>query len=212
MKKIIVIGSGGHAKVVIDIIHQMNAHKIIGVTTNSLEVNSSFCGYPILGDDSVLEKYKMNDGIMHIAMGVGGFKDNIIRKKIYTNVKSLGMTFINVIHPHSIISKSTQIGEGVTIYPGVVINTDVKIGNNVIIATGATIDHETIIEDNVLVSTGATIGAYTLIKDGALLALGSKIISGLTIGSNSLIAAGSVVVKDVESNQKVFGIPAKVKQ
>ncbi len=211
MTEIIIIGSGGHAAVVIDIIHQMTTFTIYGVTSLSLKKGSSFCGYPVLGDDSVLEDITTQTGITHLAMGIGGFKDNIHRTKIYNELKSKGFIFINAIHPFSSISSTAKIGEGVTVYPGAIINTEVKIGNNVIIATGASIDHETTIEENVLISSGSVIGAYTLIKNGTMIALGSKIISGLIIGSNSLIAAGAVVVNDVPDNSRVYGVPAKAK-
>ena len=80
-KKVIVIGDGGHAKVVIDIIHEMQKYDIIGVT--SLNCNlKEFCGYPILGDDSILLEY-LKQGVNNIAMGIGGFKDNKLRTKLY---------------------------------------------------------------------------------------------------------------------------------
>lgn len=207
MKKIIVIGDGGHAKVVIDIIKDMNEFEIVGITSTSDQ--TVFRGYPILGNDSILDKDEYKDCVL--AMGLGGFKDNIMREKVFNLIKSKGYCFANIIHPSAVISKTARFGEGIVVFPGVVINTDVEIGNNSIIATSSSIDHETIIGNHVLVSAGVTVGAYSVIKDGALLALGSKVISGITIGQNSLIAAGAVVTKHVEDNKKVFGIPAKEK-
>ena len=209
-KEVIVLGSGGHAKVVIDILCEMINYKIIGVTSTNLKQGSSFQGYEVLGDDNVLPLYKQN-GIKHVAMGIGGYRHNNLRKTVFQKIKILGFEFANVIHPKSILSKTSKLGEGVTIFPGAIINTEVKIGDNVIIATGASIDHETIIENHALVSAGVTIGANAMIKESALLALGSKVISGVTIGSNSLVAAGAVVVNDIRDNQQVFGLPAKEK-
>lgn len=208
MKKVIIIGSGGHAKVVIDIIQEMGEFNIIGITSESLLKGDLFLGYEVLGNDDVLQNYT-NDSQVLVAMGLGGYVNNTLRSKVYADVKKIGLSFINVIHPNSFISKTSELGEGVTVFPGVIINSHVQIGNNVIIATGATIDHETIIGNHVLISAGVTIGAYTVIKDQVLLALGSKVISGLKIDENALIAAGAVVVKNVNANSKMFGIPAK---
>jgi sugar O-acyltransferase (sialic acid O-acetyltransferase NeuD family) len=208
MEDIILLGSGGHAKVVVDILKKMNKYRIIGVTSVSMEAGSLFMGYPVIGDDSVLTTYK-EKGITLVAMGLGGYRNNEARGKLYGFVKELGLNFVSVIHPSAVISDSSLLGEGVAIFPGVVLNTEVKVGNNVIIATGSTIDHETIIEDHVLISAGVTVGAYSHIKESALLALGSKIISGVTIGQNSLVAAGAVVVNNIPDNTRVFGIPAK---
>ena len=210
MKKVIVIGSGGHAKVVIDILHEMEDIEILGITSNSLSVNSFFLGYQVLGDDDVLTQFANQN--CFIAMGLGGYKDNNLREKVYNYVKGLGFNFINAIHPKSIISKTVKLGESVVIFAGAVLNTEVQIGNNTIVLTGSTIDHETIVGNNVLISAGVTIGAYSKINDNSLLALGSKIISGITIGRNAVVAAGAVVIRDVPDNDTVFGIPAMPKE
>lgn len=207
MKKIIVIGSGGHAKVVIDILHEMNSAEIHGIISPSLPSGTNFFGYKILGDDEILKKLSCSEYL--IAMGIGGFRDNNLRTNLYLKIKNEGFSFINPIHPKAIISRSSIIGESVTIFPGAIINTEVNIGNNSIIATGASIDHETTIGDNVLISAGVTIGAYVNIKDNALLALGSKVVSGIIVGEKSLVAAGAVVVNNVDDNEIVLGIPAK---
>jgi sugar O-acyltransferase (sialic acid O-acetyltransferase NeuD family) len=210
MKKVIVIGSGGHAKVVIDILQEMKGVAIAGVTSNSIAKNSIFCGIPVIGEDIVIKDY-VNKGNYFAAMGLGGYRDNYLRERVFHFIKNLGMSFINAIHPSAIISKTVKLGEGVVIFPGAVINTDVRIGNNTIIATGSTIDHETVVGDHVLVSAGVTIGAYSQIMEGVVLALGAKVISGVTIGANSLIASGAVVIKNIEDNKRVYGIPAKEK-
>lgn len=214
MKKIIIIGDGGHAQVVIDIINEMilSGEKLIikGVTSVSRPRGEKFMEHEILGNDDELINYK-NDKDILIAIGVGGFRDNRLREKIYNTIKEIGFDFLNVIHPSAILSKTTILGKGIVIFPNVVINTNVRIGNNSIIATSASIDHNTIIEDNVLVSAGVTVGADSIIQKGSLLALGSKVVSSVRIGKNVLVAAGAVVVNDVDDNQIVFGVPAKSK-
>lgn len=209
MKNVIVIGSGGHAKVIVDIIHSMDKFKIIGVTSQSLKIGESFLGYKIIGDIDVLSEFNPEECL--IAMGIGGFRDNLVRKKNFVAVKGMGFSFLNVIHPSAIISKTCLFGEGIVIFPGVVLNTDVFVGDNSIIATGSTIDHETVIAKHVLVSAGVTIGAYSKINDSALVALGAKVISGINIGANSIVAAGAVVIKDVQNNVIVYGTPAMPK-
>lgn len=207
-EKVILIGTGGHALIMIDIINAMNKYKIIGVTTKNPDQTSFFEGIPVIGDDDVLKSYKQK-GINSVAIGIGGFINNSARKAIYNRIKGLGFNVIRAIHPQSVISPTALLGEGVTIFAGVIINPYVKVGDNVIIATGATIDHETEIENHILVSAGVTIGGYTLIKEGALIALGAKIISGIKVGKNAFVAAGAVVVKNVPDEASVYGIPAK---
>ena len=209
MKKVIVVGGGGHAKVVIDILEVVGEYKIVGIIDKKLKAGDILFGYPVLGNDDVLPGL-LRDGITCVAMGIGGFVDNKLRKQIYIKIKSWGFTFVNAIHPSCIIMPGGSVGEGVVMFPGVVVNSSVIIGNNVILATGSTTDHETVIEDHVLVSAGVSVGAYTRIQEQALIAIGATIVSGVNIGKSSLVAAGAVVLKDVPDSTRVVGIPARV--
>jgi len=206
-EEVIIVGAGGHAKIVIDILQDLNQYKILGVTSKEKN-KKEFYGLPVLGDVDVLETF-YEKGVKNISIGVGGFKDNEIRTFIFEKLYKKGFKIINVIHPNAVVAKSVLLGKGVTIFAGVILNSDVRIGNNVIIATAATVDHETTVGDHSLISAGVTIGANTIIGKGTLCALGSKIISGVTIGEKVLVAAGAVVVNNISDNSKVFGVPAK---
>lgn len=208
-EQILLIGSGGHALIVANIIEEMDGFEIIGIITNS-EDKHPLLDYPILGNDDCL-KVHLNNGIKKVALGIGGYTNNQLRAKVFSNLKEMGFEIITAIHPKSTIAKGVLIGEGSCIFAGVILNPAVVIGKNSIVATGSTIDHETKIADHVLVSAGATIGANVSIDDHVLCALGTKVISGIHISKNSLIAAGAVVVNHLPENSKVFGVPAKQK-
>jgi sugar O-acyltransferase (sialic acid O-acetyltransferase NeuD family) len=206
-EKIILIGSGGHALIVADIIESSTNYQIIGVVTKDSNIKE-FRGYPILGNDDVLDYYKQN-GIKNIAFGIGAYKTNDFRELVFNSLKAKGFNIVTLIHKSAIICSNVEIGEGCIVFPGVIVNTSAKIGNNVIIATSSSIDHETILEDHVLISAGVTIGAYSKIKRKTIIALGAKVISGIEIGEDVLIGAGSVVVKDCKEPGIYLGIPAK---
>lgn len=209
--KVVVIGASDHAAVVIDILETMEKFEIIGVTSDDTDKVSKKIRYPLLGTNDILKKIK-KQGIQYAAIGVGGYRDNKSRKKIYIMLKELGFECTSNIHPSAIISRYSRIGEGCTIFPGVIINTGATIGNNVIVATGSTIDHDTIIHDHVLISAGVSIGGNDIIGEGTLVAIGATTISGINIGSECLIAAGSTVVNNLPDNTKVFGTPAREKK
>jgi FlaA1/EpsC-like NDP-sugar epimerase len=105
---VVVIGSGGHAKVVIDILELMGTYEVVGVTSKDSGLGSSFFGYPVLGTDDVLPGL-MEKGINHAAIGIGGLKDNRLRKKIFEKIKSLGFEMVTAVHPSVIISPSVKI-------------------------------------------------------------------------------------------------------
>ena len=162
-EKVVLLGSGGHAKCVLDILEEMDSYEIIGVTTKD-EAKKDFCGYPVLGNNETLQDLYM-EGIRHIALGVGGYTDNNQRKALYTKLKQLGFSVVSAIHPSAMISKTVSLGEGNVIFSGVIIIPDAQVGNNVIVASGSNIGHEVIIEDHVLISTGVTLGANIKIQD-----------------------------------------------
>lgn len=210
-EKIVVIGAGDHAAIVIEILELLGTYEIVGVTSDDLNRINKKIKYPLLGSNDIL-KNLLKKGVEHAAIGIGGYRENISRKRAYLKLKKIGFTITTNIHPSAIISKNTTIGEGCTIFAGVVINTGATIGNNVIIATGSHIDHDTIIHDHVLISAGVNIGGNDEIGEGTLVAIGATIISGITIGSNCLIAAASTVINDIADNTTVYGSPAREKK
>ncbi len=209
MEKVIVIGDGGHAKVVIDIIECENKYEIIGVTSKD-KTHGKFFGYDILGNDSVLIDY-FKKGIKNVAIGVGGFTDNVLRKKIFEKLDAIGFNIINAIHPSAVVSKYAKLGRGVVIFPNASINTDAILKDNVILVTNSSVDHESVIESHVLISAGVTVGANVSVGEGSLLGIGATVVSEKKIGKNTLVAAGACVVKDIGNNLRVFGIPAREK-
>ena len=209
-EKIIIIGTGKHAKVVTDILEDMNKYQISGFISEENHKNGEFLGYPLLGNDASLLEMFNNGEIINAAIGIGGWENyNKLRKQIYLKVNKIGFQLPNVIHPTAIISKNVIMGKANVIFPGVIMNTEVVLHNNIVIATGATIDHETTIKDNVLVSAGVTVGGNVEIGEDCLLSLGSKVVSDLKIQKNVIIAAGAVVVKDCPDSGQYIGIPAK---
>lgn len=207
-RPVIVIGAGGHARVVIDTLETTDQYRIAGIVDKQLPVGDTCCGYPVLGNDDALPGL-YREGITDAAIGVGAFSDNRRRKELFTRVKALGFHIPNIIHPSVVMMKSVTLGEGVVMYPGVVINSAVRIGHDVIVVTGATIDHETVVEDHALISAGVHVGAYTAIREGALIAIGATIVSGVEIGRDAFVAAGAVVVRDVPAGARVMGVPAR---
>lgn len=208
-EKLIIIGNGGHARMLLDFIEEKNRYDIIGVTSNEKNV-TDFYGYPVLGNDEILPLF-YNQGVRNVVIGIGGFTNNIIRKKAFMFAITIGYKVERIIHSSAIVSKYARLNDGIVVMPNVVINNDVQIGQNCIIANSAVISHETIIEDHVLISAGVTIGGYARIGEGSLIALGAKVVSGAIIGKNVLVAAGSVVTKNIPDGMTVYGIPAKPK-
>lgn len=208
MEKIILIGAGGHTKVLIDVINSKKEFSIEGLIDKNIEAEL-IDNYSVIGTDEDLNKiYK--DGISFAFIGVGGLVDSQIRNKIYKNLKNIGYKLPVLIHKNAIVSENTIIGEGTCIMPGCVINSGVRIGKNSIVNSGAIVEHDCIIGENVHLSPGSVLGGNVNINNNTHIGLGAKIIQGIKIGKNVTIGAGAVVINDIEDNAVVVGVPGKI--
>ncbi|KAJ52331.1 UDP-perosamine 4-acetyltransferase [Clostridium tetanomorphum] len=208
MKKIVLIGAGGHCKVVIDIIKSRNEYEIIGVTEKQL-VKDNVAGIPILGDDSILQQL-YSHGVEYAFICIGAINNLGLRNKIYKNLKEIGFKLPVIRHITSVISPRTSIDEGTCIMPGAIINSDTIIGKNCIINTSSVVEHDCKVGDNCHISPGAVIaGGVEILKDTHI-GLGSRVIESVKIGSNVIIGAGATVINNVENNMVAVGVPAKV--
>ncbi len=206
--KIIFVGGGGHAKVLIDLIRKSQKFRIIGILDPRLEKRKMISGIPVLGSDDLLPVF-FRKGVKNVCIAIGSVRDNNKRKQIYKKVRRLGFKVPYLIHPHSIVSENnTVISDAVQIMAGAVIQTDVSLGENTIINTGAIVEHDCSVGRHVHVCPGSVISGGCEIGDGAFIGAGATIIQGLKIGKGSLVGAGSVVIRDIPDGATVKGAPA----
>lgn len=209
--KSIMIGAGGHAKCLIDILLRQDEYELVGIIGREDEQIDELLGFPVFKGDAYLQEF-WNQGVRNISIGIGGYRNNSNRKNIYLKLKALGFQLINLVDPTAVIAKGVTLGDGVVIFPGVFTNPDVRIGSNVVIYHGSAICHDSVVNDHVLISAGVTIGASCSIGEGTLFALGSTTVSGIRIGADILVAAGAVVTCDILEPGTYLGIPAKLRQ
>lgn len=204
--QLIIVGDGGHAKVIIDIIRHSTDYVIIGVTSGKTD-NKNIMNIPVIGSDEQLTDI-FDNGVENVFIAIG---DNKKRSDLAIYSRKIGFNLINAISKHTYISPNVELGKGIAIMPGVVINPDSMIGDNSIINTGSTIDHDCRISCNVHIGPGCNLAGKVTIGEGAFLGIGCKCIPGITIGPWSIIGAGSVIVNDVPPFSKVYGVPGKVR-
>jgi len=205
--KIVIIGVGGQARIVYEILSYNRNVEVVAFVDNVIHGSDEhIMGIPVLGDHSVLPKLIKN-GVTGAIIAIG---DNNIRAAHFEKLKGMGLELVNAIHPTACIAPSAKIGSGVTVAMGAIISTGTEIRNNVIINTGAIIDHENEIEDHVHVGPGCSIAGRVTIKKGAFIGIGSVVKEYLTIGENTIIGAGSVVLEDIPDNVVAVGAPAKI--
>ncbi len=204
MKKIIVIGAGGHSRSVCDIILQEPDNTIIGLIDSP--ENKGFWGIDILGNDDVLPEILRKGYATYAFVAIG---DNQKRHKISQQLEAIGYTFFNAISPSAFISPHAQLGEGIAVMPGATIGPNAKIGSGCIINTNASVDHDDQIGEYCHIAPGVTICGTVAIGDETFIGAGAKVIDGITIGSGNMIGAGAAVIKDLPNNCTAVGVPAK---
>lgn len=210
MEKIVLVGAGGHCKVIIDIIKSNNAYEIIGITDKCTK-EKALLDISIIGDDNKLkEVYKQ--GIKNAFLCIGALGNLNLRNKIYKNLKEIGFNLPVLIHNTAIVSKYATIGEGTCIMPGVIINSGAKIGKNCIINTGVIIEHDCVIEDNCHISPRAVLGGGVSIDKNTHIGIGATVIQGVNIGCNVTLGAGAVAIRPIPNNVVALGIPSKVRK
>ena len=205
----IVVGSSGHAKVVIDCIEKENKYEIIGLLDRFKEVGSSSFGYKIIGKEedlqNLIKKHKIEGGI--IAIG-----DNFIRYTVYDKIlKDVPQfNFIKVIHPSAQIARNVLIGKGTVIMANTTISSEATVGNFCIINNNSSLDHDSEMLDYSSLAPGSSTGGNVKIGLFTAVSLGAKVIHGITIGEHTIIGAGSNVIKDIPEYVVAYGNPAKV--
>lgn len=207
MRKLILFGSGGHAKVVASIVEEYKDIKLEFVVSKEIKAFSNKKLKIIREDNYILKNYeKFKDYYFFVGIG-----DNKIRKKIQNLLILNKFKILTIISKKTYIHHSVRIGKGTVVMPGVVVEPDVKIGQGVIVNTGATLDHDCIIDNFVHVAPGCNLAGNVIIKEGAFLGIGTKAIPKVRIGKWVVVGAGSVIVDNINDFSFGYGVPYKVK-
>lgn len=208
MKEIVLIGGGGLARILLDLIRTLSEYEIVGILDSQLKVGQVIQGVSVLGSDDLLAKLYA-DNVKNACVAVGSIKAGNRRKMLYEKARRIGFTMPSLIHPQAIISKNTEIQDGVCIMAGTIIQTGSSIGENVLIYSGAIVEHDCQIERNSHICPGAILAGGCIIGKNSFIGAGATVIQGIKTGSDVTVGAGSVVISDVPDGVTVKGVPAK---
>lgn len=203
MKDLVIIGAGGHGRVVADIAQKSGTYDTILFLDDENEKETM--GLPVVGKASDAEKY-INTEDIFVAIG-----NNDIRAKFIEGLIEMGARIPTLIHPSAVIGACVEIGAGTAIMAGAVVNPCVKIGKGVILNTCCSVDHDCVVGDYCHVSVGAHVSGTVYIGEKVWIGVGSAIKNNISICANSIIGAGAVVVKDITEEGTYIGVSAKKK-
>jgi len=201
-RTLIIIGAGGHGKVVADIAEKSKQWGKICFLDDNPSIQ--YAGrYEVLGVVADAKKY-VGDGGFFVAIG-----DNSIRQKVQSDFERQGFAAATLIHPNAVIASDVEIGSGTVVMAGVVVNSGTKIGKGCIINTSASVDHDCTINNYVHISPGAHLAGNVYVGERNWIGLGSLIINNLILFRDCTIGAGAVVIHNIDESGTYVGLPAR---
>lgn len=207
MDKLVVIGGGGHAKVVISILKKSGEFELIGYVDR--EDKGSVLGLDYLGSDKAAESLLTDRDVSKAALGIGQLDDSSLRRDIASRLMKAGFSFPPVISPDAIVNEGVEIAEGTVVMDGVIVNTGTMISRFCIINTRASIDHDCTIGEFAHIAPGVTLSGGVEIGADVLVGTGASIIQYKKIADNVIIGAGSGVWGDIDDPGIYGGVPAR---
>ena len=207
-EKIIIVGAGGHAKVLLNAL-QLSSATVLGLTdADPSKHGSTILGCPVLGDDTIIDAYDYN--VVRLIIGIGSTGPGSARQGAFEHFQAKGFAFSNCVHPSASVAPDVKLSSGSQIMAGAVVQPSCEIGVNSIINTNASIDHDCRIGAHVHIAPGAVLSGSICVAHKAHIGIGASIIQGINIGEAAMVAAGATVIHDVPARSRVGGTPAHV--
>lgn len=206
-KPVLVIGAGGHTKVLVDALLLQKVNIVGILDCQSDQTGKKILGIPIIGNDGVISAYHPTEVLL--VNGIGSIGKTLLRQSVFVKFKKNNYRFATVVHPGAILARDVLLQEGAQVMAGAIIQTGCSIGGNSIVNTGAKLDHDCKIGVHVHLSPGSTLCGGCIVEDGVHIGAGATVVQGLRIGRESIIGAGAVVLKDIAAGKIAFGVPAR---
>jgi UDP-perosamine 4-acetyltransferase len=207
MDDIVVIGGGGHGKVVIGILRKQGKFQILGYTDHKNKgrvLNAEYLG----GDDSLASLIGRRSG-MCAALGVGQVGLGKKREAAFADINKLGLSFPSIVSPSAVVNEEVVLEAAVVVMDGAVVNCGAAVGVGAIINTNCTVEHDAVISNWVHIASGATISGGVTVGQCSMIGAGAVIIEGRSIAADCVVGAGAIVVDDLVESGTYVGCPAR---
>lgn len=201
----LLLGAGGHAKVLLEVLH-LTGVPVAGVCDPGLAGRGEkfWRDVPVLGNDDAVKHFAPDQVLL--VNGVGHLPRKDVRFRLHEHWSRLGYQFASLIHPTASHSSTTHLAAGVQIMAGSIIQADTQLGEACIVNTAATIDHDCSIGPHVHFAPGTTVCGGVTVGAHAFIGAGAVVSPGLRIGERAIVGAGSVVLRDVPAESFIAGL------
>ena len=203
MRRLLVVGAGGHGKVVADCARRTECWTRIDFIDDSVPAGTFVGGTRVLGTTEQIESLAGDDTDLIVAFG-----DNAGRTALIDRLELHGTKLVSIVHPEASVSDTVEIGSGTVVLARAAINADAVVGTGCIINTGAVVEHDCVLERGVHICPNASLAGGVTVGECAWVGIGSQVIQQLRIGAGSTVGAGATVIEDVADEDTVVGVPA----
>jgi sugar O-acyltransferase (sialic acid O-acetyltransferase NeuD family) len=203
----VILGAGGHGRVVLDILAQAGRYDVVGfIDSNPALLGRRIDGLEVRGGPDDLPRLGDELGVHSAVVAVG---DNGARRALADQLDRIGFTLINAIHPSANLARNVSLGRNIVVAAGALVCAHCQIGDSVILNTGCIVDHESLIGTATHICPGARLAGRVTVESGAFVGIGATIIQSIRVGYEATIGAGAVVIDDVAPLSTVVGVPAR---
>lgn len=203
MEDLIVLGAGGHARVLLDLCTAAG-RQVHGLIDKDLDAGSSVAGVPVLGGDELLTDRSWAG--FEFVVGVGRPD---VHRRLAKQLTRLGLGAATLVHPSAVVSPRASLAPGVVVMAGAIVQPDVTVGLHAVVNTRSSIDHDCVLADWVEVGPGAVLAGGVRVEEGAIVGAGAVVLPGRCIGAGAIVGAGATVVHDVADGVTVTGPAAQ---
>lgn len=207
--RLILIGAGGHARVLADALHLLGRAEGAVVLDAQADLHgTALLGLPIVGGDELLASLR-GEGFGEFLVAIGGIRGFGLRRRLFDRAVQLGLRAAVLRHPASVVAGSAVLGAGCQVLASAVVNACAEIGENVILNTGSIVEHDCWVGADSHIAPRACLAGGVRIGRQVHIGVGATICENLQIGDRAIVGAGAVVIRDVPPEAVVAGVPAK---
>jgi sugar O-acyltransferase (sialic acid O-acetyltransferase NeuD family) len=202
---LLVLGSGGHGKVVADVGRSMGLRLAGFVDDDPARVGARIWGLEVISWDRLLaERERLGEVV--VALGIGS---NEARERGHARLRAAGLPVATLIHPKAAVASSARLGEGTVVMANASVNPDAEVGAGAIVNTGAVVEHDCRLGDYAHLSPNAALGGAATVGRRSHLGLGAVALPGVKVGADVRAGAGAAIHRDVADGLTVVGVPAR---
>ena len=204
MKRLLIIGAGGHGKVVADCAAATGRWTEIRFLDDRYPETKQVSDWAVIGRTDAWKEHSADEWDLLVALG-----DNRLRGELLDRLLEAGREAPVLVHPTAVISPRAELASGTVVFSRVVVNPDAVVGRGSILNTGCIVEHDCRLGEFVHISPGACLAGGASVEDRAWIGIGAVLKQEIRVGQDAVVGAGAAVVVDVPSGRTVVGVPAR---